>query len=75
VPQQGERRERAPRTPNERDESADSQAASEPAHAHGRNAHDALAQGQMDTGKGPVMDAVYDKVLDGASPPVKQARS
>ncbi|MDB5856329.1 MAG: hypothetical protein JWQ76_18 [Ramlibacter sp.] len=63
VSSQGERQAAKPRTPNEHDESADSQA---PAVASqqkvGRIAHDDLRKGQQDTDKGPVLDATYDKV-------------
>jgi hypothetical protein len=53
----------APRTPNERDESADSQARTTPGQRHmGKMAHDDLKEGQKDTDKGPVLDATYDKV-------------
>jgi hypothetical protein len=75
LPVQGEKQERSPRAPHERDESADSQAASEPsARAIGKKAHDDLAEGRVDTDKGPVLDAAYDKVREGASQPVKQFR-
>ncbi|WP_255440775.1 hypothetical protein [Caenimonas sedimenti] len=75
LPVQGEKQERVPRQPHERDESADSQAASEPnGRAIGKIAHDDLAEGQVDTDKGPVLDATYDKVREGASQPVKQFR-
>jgi hypothetical protein len=75
VPVQGETQERAPRMPHERDESADSQQPSEPSGQRmGAIAHDDLAEGQVDTDKGPVLDATYDKVREGASQPVKQKR-
>ena len=61
--EQGETQERVPRTPNERDESATSQA---PAEASGRRmgriAHESLQEGQRDTDKGPVLDATYHEV-------------
>ena len=54
----------APRTPNERDESSDSQAKAEASQQQvGKIAHDDLKQGQKDTDKGPVLDATYDKVV------------
>lgn len=75
LPVQGEKQERVPRAPHERDESADSQSAAEAAgHEVGKIAHDDLMEGQADTGKGPVLDAAYDKVREGASQPVKQLR-
>lgn len=75
VPVQGEKQQRSPRLPHERDESAGSQAAAEPSGQRmGRIAHDDLAEGQVDTDKGPVLDATYDKVREGASQPVKQLR-
>jgi hypothetical protein len=73
LPAQGERQQRAPRQPHERDESADSQAADEPSgRAMGQIAHDDLAEGLVDTDKGPVLDATYDKVREGASQPRKR---
>jgi hypothetical protein len=72
---QGETQQPVPRTPNERDESAGSQADANPsAQSMGRIAHDSVADGQVDTDKGPVLDATYDKVREGASQPVKQLR-
>lgn len=73
LPVQGERQERSLRQPHERDESADSQSAGEPsAQAVGKIAHDDLAEGLVDTDKGPVLDATYDKVREGASQPRKR---
>ncbi|MDB5874212.1 MAG: hypothetical protein JWQ07_3654 [Ramlibacter sp.] len=73
VPQQGAAQQRAPRAPHERDESADSQAPSDPAARRiGKAAHDDVERGQVDTGEGPVLDQVYDKVREGADDPVKK---
>ena len=73
VPVQGETQERAPRMPHERDESADSQAASEPSGQRiGRVAHEDIERGVVDTDKGPVLDQTYDKVREGADDPVKK---
>jgi hypothetical protein len=75
VPVQGETQNKVPRQPNDRDESADSQAAGEPTGRRiGAIAHDDLAQGQVDTDKGPVLEAAYDKVREGASDPEKKFR-
>jgi hypothetical protein len=75
VPQQGETQQRSPRMPHERDESADGQAAGEPSGQRvGRAGHDALEQGQVDTDKGPALDATYDKVREGTQDPVKKFR-
>jgi hypothetical protein len=64
VSSQGERQSVRPRTPNEHDESADSQAKAEASQQKvGKIAHDDLEQGQKDTDKGPVLDATYDKVV------------
>ena len=53
----------APRLPNERDESADSQSAQEPsARRMGQAAHDDVEKGRVDTDKGPPMDRAYDKL-------------
>ena len=73
IPAQGETQDRVPRTPNERDESADSQGAQEAsAQRIGRQAQQDIERGLVDTGKGPELDATYDKVRDGASAPVKK---
>ncbi len=73
VPIQGERQERAPRAPHERDESADSQAAGEPS---GRRMADLgrkdLESGQADTDKGPVMGETYERVREGTPDPRKK---
>ena len=64
VSSQGERNTARPRTPNEHDESTDSQAKAEASQqVVGKIAHDDLKQGHKDTGKGPVLDATYDKVV------------
>ena len=70
VPAQGEKQERVPRTPNERDESADSQARQEPSAARvGQQASKDLERGLVDTDKGPALDQAYAKVRDGADDP------
>ena len=75
LPVQGEEQARSLRTPHERDESSDSQVASEPSSTRiGTIAHGDMASGRVDTDKGPVLDATYDKVRRGASQPVKQKR-
>jgi hypothetical protein len=76
LPQQGETIDRVPRSPHERDESADSQAAGEPsAQRVGAAAHEDLAQGRRDTSKGEAMDAAYKKQQEQpASPPDKKPR-
>ena len=66
IPAQGETQDRVPRMPHERDESADSQPRLEPsAKRLGEQAHEDLAQGLVDTSKGPELDATYDKMRDG----------
>lgn len=61
---QGERQEIQPRTPNEHDESTDSQAREEPSQRGiGKAAHDDVAQGKQDTSKHQEMDAAYDRVV------------
>lgn len=73
VPVQGETQERVPRMPHERDESADSQGASEPsARRMGQAGHDDIERGLVDTDRGPVLDQAYDKVREGADDPVKK---
>lgn len=69
VPAQGETQDAAPKTPHERDESTDSQALREASGSRmGQQAHDDLQQGQVDTDKGPQMDAVYDKIRGADEP-------
>lgn len=74
VPAQGEKQERVPRTPNERDESADSQAAQEPSGMRvGRQASEDVERGLVDTDKGPALGQAYDKVREGADAPVRKS--
>lgn len=61
-PAQGPAQQPQPRMPHERDESADSQEASEPSGQRmGQIAHDDLERGLVDTDKGPVIDKAYEK--------------
>jgi hypothetical protein len=63
-----------PRLPHERDESADSQATvPAPAADVGAQAHEDLARGLEDTGRGPVMDEVYRRRVK-PGPPRKSPR-
>lgn len=63
VPAQGETQGKVPRMPHERDESADSQSAQEPSGQRiGRQGAADMERGLVDTGKGPALDAAYDKV-------------
>lgn len=62
VSQQGGNQAPKPRTPNEHDESADSQAPAEASQRRiGEIAHDDVEEGLRDTDKGPVLDATYQK--------------
>jgi hypothetical protein len=73
VPAQGEKQEKAPRMPHERDESADSQAAQEPSGERvGRQAREDVERGLVDTDQGPVLDQAYDKVREDADDPVRK---
>jgi hypothetical protein len=73
VPVQGEKKDRVPRMPHERDESADSQAPSEPsAPGMAQAAREDIERGVVDSDKGPVLDQTYDKVREGADDPVKK---
>ena len=73
VPVQGEKQDRVPRMPHERDESADSQAPSEPsAPGMAQVAREDIERGVVDSDKGPVLDQTYDKVREGADDPVKK---
>jgi len=69
LPVQGDRQERVPRAPHERDESADSQGTSEPsARSVGQAAREDIERGVVDTDKGPVMDETYDRVREADDP-------
>lgn len=73
LPVQGDRPERSPRAPHERDESADSQGASEPTAARIAQAgREDIERGVVDTDKGPVLDETYEKLRDEAPDPVKK---
>lgn len=73
VPAQGDKQEKVPRMPHERDESADSQAAQEASGERvGRQASEDIERGLVDTDKGPVLDQAYDRQREGADDPVKK---
>lgn len=73
LPVQGEKQQRSPRMPHERDESADSQQASDPsARSVGEIAREDIERGLVDTDKGPVLDETYDRVREGTADPVKK---
>lgn len=66
VTAQGETQSPKPRMPHERDESSDSQAPEAAASRRmGQIAHEDVAEGQVDTDKGPPMDATYERVKEG----------
>ena len=68
VAAQGENQAPKPRVPHEHDESADSQSPEAGSSRRmGRLAHDAIARGQTDTDKGPVLDAAYERQKEGAA--------
>ena len=72
---QGENQHPVPRMPHERDESADSETAGEPSQQRvGKAGQEALDRGEVDTDKGPALDATYDKVREGTSSPGKKFR-
>ena len=72
VPVQGER-DRAPRTPHERDESADSQVSTEPSGPRmAQAAREDIERGAVDTDQGPVLDETYEKVREGTVDPEKK---
>ena len=63
VPQQ-----HAPATPDERDESAHSQAPGEPSGQRmAQAAGEDVERGVVDTDKGPVLDQTYEKIREGAA--------
>ena len=64
--EQGENQRTVPRTPNERDESADSQARQEPSNARlGKIAQADAERGLVDTSKGAELDTTYDRLREG----------
>jgi len=70
VTAQGETQQPRAQTPNERDESADSQSADNPnASVMGRIAHDDVMEGQQDTSKAQETDATYRALREGSAPP------
>lgn len=77
VSAQGDRQAPRARTPNERDESADSQSGDNPqARRMGEMAHDDVMEGQQDTSKAQEMDATYHRVQQASEPaPVDRANS
>ncbi len=75
TPVQGETQQPSPKQPHERDESASSQQADEPSGKRmGAIAHASVTRGQVDTDKGPALDAAYDKVREGTPQPERQFR-
>jgi hypothetical protein len=63
-PQQGDRQQRSPRAPHERDESADSQAQDAPSQQpKGKAAREDVERGLPDTDRGPVLREIRDKKL------------
>jgi hypothetical protein len=77
VTAQGENQAPKARTPNERDESADSQSAGNPdARRMGAIAHDDVMEGQQDTSKAQETDATYHRLQQTSEPaPVEKANS
>ena len=64
TPQQGDKQQRSPRQPHERDESADSQAAAEPSQERmGETARRDVERGVTDTDKGPVLREIHEKKI------------
>ena len=62
--EQGETQVRTPRQPNERDESADSQASDEPSQQRvGEIARRDIESGKVDTDKGPVLRDLHEKKI------------
>lgn len=75
LPAQGERQERVPRAPHERDESADSQQRAEASQQRvGAVAHDSVERGEKDTDKGPVLQKTYEKLRRSSDMPEKLKR-
>jgi hypothetical protein len=62
--EQGETQDRTPRQPHERDESADSQASSEPSQRRvGEIGRSDIESGKVDTDKGPVLRDLHEKKI------------
>lgn len=73
VPAQGDTQERVPRMPHERDESADSQASSEPSGRRMAQAgREDIERDVVDTDTGPVLNETYEKLRENASDPTKK---
>jgi hypothetical protein len=67
VSSQGENQAPKARMPHERDESSDSQGGDNPsARRMGQIAHDDVMEGQVDTSKGPELDATYHRTREDA---------
>jgi hypothetical protein len=76
VPAQGEKQQRAPRAPHERDESADQQAGAAEVSSRRmaeRGGND-IERGLVDTDKGQAMQETYENVRKGTPDPDKKAR-
>ena len=72
---QGENQHPVPRTPNERDESADDQQPMEPSTGRmGRAAQADAERGLADTSKGAELDATYDRLREDLPDGEKQFR-
>jgi hypothetical protein len=62
--EQGETQQRVPRQPDERDESADSQASDEPSQQRvGELGREDLESGKVDTDKGPVLRDLHENKI------------
>jgi hypothetical protein len=62
--QQGQTQQRVPRRPDERDESADSQASDEPSQRRmGELGRNDVESGKVDTGKGPVLRDLHENKI------------
>lgn len=71
--QQGEANQRMPRQPDERDESADSQASMEPSQREiGELGRRDVERGVVDTTKADAMDDAYEKTRRGTPDPEKK---
>jgi hypothetical protein len=70
-------REREPRLPHDRDESADSQVLGPPdTHEIGRKAFDDIEAGRVDTDRGPVLEQLGRKLPSSDAPaPARRRRS
>jgi hypothetical protein len=69
TPQHGEKQQPAPRAPNEREDSGDSQRGQQPAQDRvAQAAREDVERGLVDSDQEPVLDETYERVRGGEDP-------